>query len=313
MYMRKTEEFGSYLQERAHWTQNVISQGFITGLGILEETITDMHLITTAIEFSDFVLTKKFNRREEGASSGADWLWMIGEPGSWLPLIIQAKIINPKTNNCFHLDYKNGNQRELLMKFARNHHLVPVYCIYSYIPTNIKLRERHLKIDTYNEDWACSFISPRAVRDLSNANLKNQIDILKLGIPWMDPFVTAMNGDEPFGVSVAKSLQENRDAVRKYIKSLNNLGDKEDIRAEIDSQNKEVQLESRKQYTNQKQSIRKHYNWDQLNTLHCLQSEIPLYIRKLFSNPENLQTEMPISSASIISKIPIKNIPELQK
>lgn len=73
-------------QECTVWANSIIEDGFSSRLGILEETITDINLITIARKHSDFILTKKFSRREEGSKSGADWLRCIGEPGAWLSL-----------------------------------------------------------------------------------------------------------------------------------------------------------------------------------------------------------------------------------
>ena len=150
-------EFGLFLNSRAHWTQNFIYRSNVLRLGILEETITDMHLFSIADKYANNVITRKFNRREEGSQSGADWLWIIGEPGSWLPLLIQAKVINLKTQNCQHFDYKNGEQRKRLLKYARLHGCLPLYCIYSYIPPDFIPPEQFIRADRSNEDWACSF------------------------------------------------------------------------------------------------------------------------------------------------------------
>lgn len=135
--MKDLNEFGLFLKKRALWTHRFIERSSVLPLGVMEETITDMHLFSIADKYNDNVITRKFNRREEGAISGADWLWIIGEPGNWLPLLIQAKIINPKTQNCQHFDYKDGVQRKQLLQYARRHSFVPMYCIYSYVPPKI--------------------------------------------------------------------------------------------------------------------------------------------------------------------------------
>jgi hypothetical protein len=74
--------------EQAQWTSDIIQSGFSTRLGILEETITDMHLLAIARRHGDYVVTRKFSRKEEGSQSGADWLWCIGEPGAWFSLLV---------------------------------------------------------------------------------------------------------------------------------------------------------------------------------------------------------------------------------
>lgn len=56
-------------QECTLWTNNIIKDSLSSRLGILEESITDINLVTIARKHSDFILTKKFSRREEGSQS----------------------------------------------------------------------------------------------------------------------------------------------------------------------------------------------------------------------------------------------------
>ena len=62
-----------------------------TGLGIHEETLSDLVLNRIRYEYADNFLTRKFTRKEEGSVTGADWLWCIGEPGSWITFAVQRK------------------------------------------------------------------------------------------------------------------------------------------------------------------------------------------------------------------------------
>jgi hypothetical protein len=81
-------------------TGQLIEAGAVSGLGIFEETLTDVNLLEIDRRNKDYIRTYKYKKREEGSKSGADWLWCIGEPGSWISLLIQAKIVNPKTHCC---------------------------------------------------------------------------------------------------------------------------------------------------------------------------------------------------------------------
>ena len=65
-------EFCTTFQERALWTNTLIARGQITRLGILEETITNMHLVEIQARHPEHVYTKVFGKREEGTASGAD-------------------------------------------------------------------------------------------------------------------------------------------------------------------------------------------------------------------------------------------------
>ena len=145
-------------------------------MGILEETITDVNLLEISACHDDFVMTQKYTRREEGAKSGADWLWCIGEPGSWISMLVQAKIINPKTQNCPRLDYRSGEQRRMLVKFAKSNKLLPLYCIYSHVPDGISPLSKALtslsSLDS--KEWSCTLISPRYVRNFLKKEKRNK-------------------------------------------------------------------------------------------------------------------------------------------
>lgn len=286
--MKNINEFGLYLRERAHWTHNIITKSTMFRLGIMEETITDMHLFSIADKFSNNVLTKKFNRREEGSKSGADWLWIIGEPGSWLPLLIQAKIINPQTGNIQRLDYKNGNQRKRLLSYARQHGFVPLYCIYSSIQSEFKLPDYFAYVERPIEDWACSFVSPKTVRFLSKAGIRNQSEILKHAMPWMEPFCLVSAYSEPNGQSIALSIENIRDNFEK--EKIYKLTGKIIARQEV--------------------SLQKRTSWENLDATHAVRKNIPRSICEWFRE-ETCNFHVPLSGASIISSVPITQIKEL--
>lgn len=287
--MKNINEFGLYLRERAHWTHNIIAKSTQFRLGIMEETITDMHLFSIADEFNNNVLTRKFNRREEGSKSGADWLWIIGKPGSWLPLLIQAKIINPQTGNCQRLDYKNGEQRKRLLSYARQHGFVLLYCIYSSIPPEFELPEFFIQDGRQTKDWACSFVSPKTVRLLSKAGIKNQYEILKYAIPWMEPFCLVPTYSEPNGHSIATSIENTRDNFAKG--NIYKLTDK--ILRE------------------QETSLQKRTSWENLDATQAVRESIPRNICKWFNGRSSQFPQAPVSGASIISSVPIEQIKEL--
>lgn len=287
--MKNINEFGLYLRERAHWTHNIISKSTMLRLGIMEETITDMHLFSIADEFSNNVLTKKFNCREEGSKSGADWLWIIGEPGSWLPLLIQAKIVNPQTGNCQRLDYKDGEQRKRMLTYARQHGFVPLYCIYSSIPSEFEPPKCFAQDGRPIEDWACSFVSPRTVRVLSKAGIKNQHEILKYAIPWMEPFCFSPTYSEPNGQSIATSIENIRDNFEKG----------------------NVYKLTGKTFVEKEASLQKRTSLENLDATQAVRKSIPGYICKWFGKQSSEFSQAPLSGASIISAVPIAQIKEL--
>lgn len=294
--MESLYDFGLFLNSRAHWTQNFILHSNVLHLGILEETITDMHLFSVADKYGENVITRKFNRREEGAQSGADWLWIVGEPGSWLPLLIQAKVINPKTQNCQHFDYKKGEQRRRLLQYARQHYYLPLYCIYGYIPSDFIPPKQFMRANRSNDDWACSFLSPKAVRELSQAGIKSQREILKHCIPWMEPFCRISH----------KKFLPRRTLQGKAVAT-----------AFMDIRNNSVESNIKKlasEKTGERLSpSEKRIEWENLDAIHAVRTEIPRSICKWFQNSFPMNLEVPISGVGIISTTPIAEIRELHK
>jgi hypothetical protein len=194
---------------RAYWTNTLINSAILTGLGVLEETITNVNLIEIELSHKDFIVTKQFTRKEEGSESGADWLWFIGEPGCWFPLLVQAKIINPKTSMCFYLNYRRGEQRNLLLKFASQYKLFPLYCIYSHISETFQPYSQlaPLLMDLNSKEWACSFVSPKQIQNLVKLKRRTQVDLLYYGIPWSFLFKFAANHEELFlGNAIAEAF-----------------------------------------------------------------------------------------------------------
>lgn len=207
----KPADLCATFSERAEWTSGIIGSGYSTRLGILEETVTDINLVEIGFRHPNHVVTKKFSRKEEGSSSGADWLWCIGEPGSWFCLLVQAKIVNPQTGNCHYLDYKSGDQRAKLLGYARRNRLLPRYCIYSYIPPsfNAPLRADPSFSSTDSAQWGCALLTPQRVKRLVARKQKSQSEVLSQALPWNHLFCTGEAlGDDRLGPYVANSVAE---------------------------------------------------------------------------------------------------------
>lgn len=299
------ESSGSNLCETlttlAQWTNEFIDKGYSTGLGILEETITNYVLIEIANRHSQNVYTKTFSRKQEGCESGADWLWCIGNPGEWLPILVQAKIVNPRTKQCHHLDYgtRYGKQGQLLVRYARTHKLLPLYCIYSLIdketiPESMQINAfSHLKAT----DWACSFIIPKHVQKLTKQKKKSQSELLKYGIPWMTPFCTdniTANLAQAVSSSLLNAYNEFKKRDEEY--SITNLRE--------ERENSIVSIK--------KQKGNLHVRWASVDPTVLLIPKLPkIAIRLLTSRVR--ATDSPISSISIISNTAIDEVMETEK
>jgi hypothetical protein len=66
------------------------------GINRGEETVTDDFLLDVQAAHPTEVATFQFNKPEE-AITGADWEWWLTDGRKWAGLLIQAKILNPKS------------------------------------------------------------------------------------------------------------------------------------------------------------------------------------------------------------------------
>ncbi len=279
-------ELCTTFHERASWTNQIIKKGLSSRLGILEETITDFNLIEISNKHSEHILTRKYSRREEGSKSGADWLWCIGEPGSWLSVLIQAKIVNPRTGTCNYLNYRKGKQRSLLLKFARQYNLLPMYCIYCHVPSGYTPSNKVLpSLSRYpSEEWACSLLTPKQVRQLLQRKQTKGSDLLDAGIPWLYPFCqTSAPSRNKLGPAVANALSV--------------------VRAE--SSRDVFIAEAVKQPG--KRNVRRRIRWEDRDPEDLLTKELPrIAVRLLRSKIK--PSDSPVSGISVISSVPVEAV-----
>jgi hypothetical protein len=280
-------------QERATWTSSIIENGFSSRLGVLEETITDVNLIEISRRHSGYVLTKKFTRREEGSNSGADWLWCIGEPGAWFPLLVQAKVINPSTSTCHFLNYRSGKQRRLLLEFARRHRLFPIYCLYSQITDDLHPLSKSLPSlsNVDSSEWACALVIPKFVRQLVDQKRKKQVDLLQYGIPWTFPFYYAtQNEDQKLAHSLAEAMQ------------------KVSAEFKLTAANLSVKSSSSKHPSEGVTRIR----WENPDPIMLINPNLPSVVMRLIKGKIS-PLKSPIAGVSIVSCVPIEVALNAQK
>lgn len=67
------------------------------GINRGEETVTDDFLLDVQSAHPADVVTFQFNKPDE-AITGADWEWWLTDGRRWAGLLVQAKILNPKSN-----------------------------------------------------------------------------------------------------------------------------------------------------------------------------------------------------------------------
>lgn len=258
----------------------MISKGLSFNLGVLEETLTDINLIQIASAHPEYIVTRKFSRRMEGTKTGADWLWCIGSPGSWLCLLVQAKIVNPQTRQCFYLHYRGGEQRRLLQQYARTHRLLPLYCIYGLVQEEDLPKERiHGGLPSETHQWTCTLLPPRVVKALSAKKRRSHAALLERGMPWKSLFCDARQD----ATSLARVVADGWDRFGR--------GDaRQRMRLAVDrSANAKMPR----------------IMWDDPNPELLLHSEFPRIVERLL-DPRTKAS--PMAGVSVISSIPIAQL-----
>jgi len=188
--------------------KEVDSAGY-TGLGIHEETLSDLLLNQIQFDHADNFLTRKFTKKEEGSITGADWLWCLGEPGSWITFAVQAKIVNSNTRRVNYLHYRNGEQYDLLINFCKQFRFIPKYSIYGKTPRETDVFAREV-VELKNiplEQWAFSMISPRHIKDLKTTKEKHISSVLKCSVPWSYVFCDKTNNTTSLAEKIAQNLE----------------------------------------------------------------------------------------------------------
>lgn len=284
------------LSARARWTSTFIGQGYSSRLGVLEETVTDVNLIDIATTHDGYVFTHKFTRRQEGARSGGDWLWCIGEPGGWLSVLVQAKIINPKTGRCPYLNHRKGQQRSLLLSFARAVRALPLYVIYTYVPEYFepapKAAHNFSRFPAW--EWGCSWITPRDVRQLASHSTTSADEVLARAVPWSAPFTTPASTDATCQGSLGHAFAAGLAHTRGWI-------DGGHLKPQLRSPPGEAQYRSTKE----------RIQWESVDPRSLVQERFPKAITELL----NMQSprDSPISGISVVSAVPLASTAETRE
>jgi hypothetical protein len=282
-------------QERADWTGTTIRDGLSTRVSVMEEALTTFHLLEVARRHPEHVLTRQFTRREEGAKSGADWLWCIGEPGAWISLLVQAKIVSPMTGTCQKLDYRDGQQRRSLQTFARNHRLLPLYCIYSHLPSGYEPASRisHPFHNISLEQWSCAWITPKRVRELSASNEKNQESILDYSTPWMYPLCAARGSAEKLATALASGFASARVALEEARFGPPVMVFDPDTAAEGSLAARPPRIQ-----------------WEDADPERLVSRDLPRIVERLLSGRVPA-TKAPVASVGIVSTVPVRQVDQI--
>ena len=109
--------------------------GAARSLGIKrgEETVTDDFLLHVQLAHPTEVMTFQFNKREE-AITGADWEWWLTDGRKWVGLLIQAKILNPKSNlySAIKHSVRGRPQIDIILEQASHKNIPALYFFYNH-------------------------------------------------------------------------------------------------------------------------------------------------------------------------------------
>ena len=104
-----------------------------------EETITETFTLDVQRLHEHEVFTLQFNKMQE-ARNGADWEWWLTDGQWWVGILIQAKVLNHKSNTYSHIKHKvrgsNTSQIRLLIQEAARKRIAPLYFLYNHTNLN---------------------------------------------------------------------------------------------------------------------------------------------------------------------------------
>jgi hypothetical protein len=275
----QTKDIYDTFQSQTFIIADEVGKAGYTGLGIQEETLTDLLLNTVQYEHKENFATRKFTKKEEGNFSGADWLWCIGEPGSWITFAVQAKIANVDTGRVNFLHYRGGEQYSLLINFAKQFHLIPKYSIYAKVEGEIELFSRKVSELSIMPAglWSFTLISPKYIKHLSTRKEKHIENVLQFAVPWTYAFYE--EGHE--SKSIAKAVAENLDKVYWPLEN-----------------------EYRRRHGQNLRDTYKQINWENPQPFRLVSESMPLVVLYLMTQ-KDFPHRVPISNVSVLSKAPV--------
>lgn len=171
---------------------------------LLEETLTDLHLLSFQSMRSPTFRIRSFSKRDE-RNTGADWEWWFGsKAGLWIGLRIQAKVIELSTDTYPHLHYRyqkpNGGvlfQTDQLIQSAANGkpRRIPLYCLYTHWD--------HQHLGRPHPSAGCLLLSPLVVKAHQSAREARLSRLIRDSMPWHCIVCCPQTGQKDFALRTA--------------------------------------------------------------------------------------------------------------
>lgn len=193
MLLQPTTHLCHVFRILAERTWHDLSDAAKAGYSLGEESVTDYLLLDLKRRAPIEVIVSKFNRRDEGHTTGADWEWWFVQGGRGFGMRVQAKRLNPATQKYDTLDHtvrRTGRKQVNLLigdAEAASPRLYPMYCFYNYIPPGgaqplWRCRSRGPDV----REFGCSVADAYSIRALLRRKRK-QTDLGSIGalsFPW---------------------------------------------------------------------------------------------------------------------------------
>ncbi len=171
-----------YLRQRAGWVWNEQGHAFRRGLGLQEETLTEMLLLRMAKDQARYGLHVRMFTKPEEKLNGADWEWFIRTTSCSLGLRVQAKrLYNRATKKDYGgLDPTSGQVDKLIAMAGRNH---PVYVFFNHDHGMNSASFRSGGEPGYRgrSFWGCTVANAHKVKAAKSNSLKKLRPVMK---PW---------------------------------------------------------------------------------------------------------------------------------
>lgn len=134
---------------RKIWRQ--LGQARAVGINRGEETVTDDFLLEVQEAHPAEVSTFQFNKHQE-AIIGADWEWWLTDGRKWAGLLIQAKILNPKSNlySAIKHNVRGRPQIDIILQQAAHKGIPALYFLYN-----------HTRLRLSDLNWNCRSTDPQ--------------------------------------------------------------------------------------------------------------------------------------------------------
>lgn len=172
-----------------------------------EESVTETVLLDLKLNYPGKIWIVPFNKREEGRN-GADWEWCFAseDERSFLPMLVQAKVLDDNENSYNHISRTIGNsgvkQIDRLLETSRKRRVPATYAFYNHLSDESRLPRpcgSLIHSDSQSEPWGISIADAESILNILPDQTFDRIS--KMSKPLHCMFCTGGRGAFPKGGS----------------------------------------------------------------------------------------------------------------